>query len=166
MTNSKVVGNDEGGIICTDPRHFLPQMALFSSSPRSRSLSDQVLIQKIEKAEASSKMAQLCDQFGDSDNNVDGGIKTKPSQTQKRGAGDASDSNDPLIPSDRSLMRNFSVESNTSVGSSFGEDVCHCDDCFLGITDLYFVGSKSTTSTKKVSVRSYYNGPLLLLVSR
>lgn len=55
----------------------------------------------------------------------------------------------------RLLLRTDSMDSVSSIGSCtssmLGEDVCRCDDCILGIADLYLSGSlQSNISKKKV----------------
>lgn len=56
----------------------------------------------------------------------------------------------------RRLLRTDSLDSVSSIGSCssllLGEDVCRCDDCILGIVDLYITGShERTTSHRKVN---------------
>jgi hypothetical protein len=45
------------------------------------------------------------------------------------------------------LYRSGSMESVSSIGSTcslaLGEDVCRCDDCLLGIVDLYVIGPEA-----------------------
>jgi len=49
------------------------------------------------------------------------------------------------------LRRTDSLDSTSSLGSlAFGEDVCRCDDCLLGIVDLYVI-SAAEAAKKKVS---------------
>lgn len=51
------------------------------------------------------------------------------------------------------LRRTDSLDSTSSLGSlAFGEDVCRCDDCLLGIVDLYVI-SAAEAAKKKVGVR-------------
>lgn len=53
-------------------------------------------------------------------------------------------------PGGSRLIRTDSMESSSSIGSSvFGEDVCRCDDCLLGIVDLYTIGPQETAYAKK-----------------
>lgn len=53
---------------------------------------------------------------------------------------------------DRRLFRTDSVDSTSSLGSLIlGDDVCRCDDCLLGIADLYTIGpAESALARKKV----------------
>lgn len=55
----------------------------------------------------------------------------------------------------RRLLRTDSLDSVSSIGSCssllLGDDVCRCDDCILGIVDLYITGpQEKTTSHRKV----------------
>lgn len=54
---------------------------------------------------------------------------------------------------DRPLIRTDSLDSTSSLGSlsslAIGDDVCRCDDCLLGIADLYKLGEIETALTKK-----------------
>lgn len=55
----------------------------------------------------------------------------------------------------RRLLRTDSMDSVSSIGSCtssmLGEDVCRCDDCILGIVDLYVIPPQTKASlTKKV----------------
>lgn len=54
---------------------------------------------------------------------------------------------------DRPLIRTDSLDSTSSLGSissmPYGDDVCRCDDCLLGIADLYTLGVIETALTKK-----------------
>uniref|UniRef100_A0A182J1Z2 Uncharacterized protein n=1 Tax=Anopheles atroparvus TaxID=41427 RepID=A0A182J1Z2_ANOAO len=58
-------------------------------------------------------------------------------------------------PGGSRLIRTDSMDSSSSIGSLgsliLGEDVCHCDDCLLGIVDLYTIGPKETASGIKKS---------------
>lgn len=55
--------------------------------------------------------------------------------------------------SSRRLFRTDSMDSVSSIGSCtssmLGEDVCRCDDCLLGIVDLYIIAPRERTSFKK-----------------
>lgn len=60
----------------------------------------------------------------------------------------------------RRLLRTDSMDSVSSIGSCtssmLGEDVCRCDDCILGIVDLYVIRPQpKTSSTKKVNIRAH-----------
>lgn len=56
-------------------------------------------------------------------------------------------------PSSRRLFRTDSMDSVSSIGSCtssmLGEDVCRCDDCLLGIVDLYITGPQERAFLKK-----------------
>ena len=56
-------------------------------------------------------------------------------------------------PAGSRLRRTDSLDSSSSIGSLgsmvLGEDVCRCDDCLLGIVDLYVISSDERK--KKVS---------------
>lgn len=69
-------------------------------------------------------------------------------------------------PSSRRLFRTDSMDSVSSIGSCgsctssmFGSDVCRCDDCLLGIVDLYVNGPKERAFLKKkvISIHSNSN---------
>lgn len=48
------------------------------------------------------------------------------------------------------LIRSDSVDSASSITSSIiGDDVCECDDCLLGIADLYTLGPIESAQAKK-----------------
>lgn len=53
----------------------------------------------------------------------------------------------------RRLLRTDSMDSVSSIGSCssllLGEDVCRCDDCILGIVDLYITGPQERTPYHK-----------------
>lgn len=55
--------------------------------------------------------------------------------------------------SGRRLFRTDSMDSMSSIGSCtssmLGEDVCRCDDCLLGIVDLYIIQPNERASLKK-----------------
>ncbi|KAL9877621.1 inositol-trisphosphate 3-kinase A-like isoform X2 [Glossina fuscipes] len=93
-------------------------MALFPSSSRPRTLMEQLLARKIEAAAAAA-------------------------------AASASASAHELPgPSGGSrLRRTDSLDSTSSIGSLgsivLGDDVCRCDDCLLGIVDLYVISSEA-----------------------
>lgn len=57
------------------------------------------------------------------------------------------------VGSGRRLLRTDSMDSVSSIGSCtssmLGEDVCRCDDCLLGIVDLYIIPPHERTSLKK-----------------
>ncbi|XP_058446767.1 inositol-trisphosphate 3-kinase A-like isoform X2 [Malaya genurostris] len=56
-------------------------------------------------------------------------------------------------PGGSRLIRTDSMDSSSSIGSLgsliLGEDVCRCDDCLLGIVDLYTIGPQETANAKK-----------------
>jgi len=69
-------------------------------------------------------------------------------------------------PTSNRLRRTDSLDSSSSIGSlgslALGEDVCRCDDCLLGIVDLYVINQIDLTK-KKVSfvcLSSYSSGEL------
>lgn len=51
------------------------------------------------------------------------------------------------------LLRCDSMDSVSSIGSIgsliLGDDVCRCDDCILGIVDLYITGPQERAALKK-----------------
>lgn len=61
-----------------------------------------------------------------------------------------------LAGAGRRLLRTDSMDSVSSIGSCtssmLGEDVCRCDDCILGIVDLYVTTPQTKASfSKKVN---------------
>lgn len=57
---------------------------------------------------------------------------------------------------DRRLLRTDSLDSTSSIGS-LSEDVCHCDDCLLGIADLYTIGPTESAMARKKVKRCFGN---------
>lgn len=57
-------------------------------------------------------------------------------------------------PAGSRLLRTDSLDSTSSIGSLgsliLGDDVCRCDDCLLGIVDLYVISAEA--AKKKVSL--------------
>lgn len=65
-----------------------------------------------------------------------------------------------LALSGHRLLRTDSMDSVSSIGSCtssmLGEDVCRCDDCLLGIVDLYVIPPQTKASlSKKVNTIVY-----------
>lgn len=64
-------------------------------------------------------------------------------------------------PGSSKLFRTDSLDSVSSIGSLgsiiLGEDVCRCDDCLLGIVDLWIAGpAEKAMAKKKVTIYVYY----------
>lgn len=65
----------------------------------------------------------------------------------------------PCGPGGSKLFRTDSLDSVSSVGSCgsmgtmMGEDVCRCDDCLLGIVDLWIAGP----AEKALALKKVYN---------
>lgn len=141
--------------------NFRPSdMALFPSSSRPRTLMEQLLARKIEAAAAAS-----------------GAPSASVSASSPAASGSATSTTSPTSPTSpmlpppagvgavglglglglgmgvvSRLRRTDSLDSTSSLGSlAFGEDVCRCDDCLLGIVDLYVI-SAAEAAKKKVSV--------------
>uniref|UniRef100_A0A1B0B6A8 Uncharacterized protein n=1 Tax=Glossina palpalis gambiensis TaxID=67801 RepID=A0A1B0B6A8_9MUSC len=93
-------------------------MALFPSSSRPRTLMEQLLARKIEAAAAAATASASA-----SAHELPG-----PSGGSR-------------------LRRTDSLDSTSSIGSLgsivLGDDVCRCDDCLLGIVDLYVISSEA-----------------------
>lgn len=105
------------------------KMTYYSSSPstRPKSLMELLLHRKIELQAAKNK-----NESGD-------------------GSADGSTGSGATCPN--RLFRCDSMDSVSSIGSfsslALGDDVCRCDDCLLGIVDLYITGPKETALLKK-----------------
>ncbi|EDW30673.1 GL26914 [Drosophila persimilis] len=125
-------------------------MALFPSSSRPRTLMEQLLARKIEAAAAAA-----------------GGAPS--TAVMPPSAGEASGSGSPMIAGMAlvgagggasilsRLRRTDSLDSTSSLGSlAFGEDVCRCDDCLLGIVDLYVISAAEAAKKKKRLFRSFH----------
>lgn len=120
-------------------------MALFPSSSRPRTLMEQLLARKIEAAAGSGAGA-----------GPSSGAAAGASASAGTGAGTSAM---PLAATPAAgilsrLRRTDSLDSTSSLGSlAFGEDVCRCDDCLLGIVDLYVI-SAAEAAKKKVGAAS------------
>uniref|UniRef100_A0A182RFW7 Uncharacterized protein n=1 Tax=Anopheles funestus TaxID=62324 RepID=A0A182RFW7_ANOFN len=72
-------------------------------------------------------------------------------------------------PGGSRLIRTDSMDSTSSIGSLgsliLGDDVCRCDDCLLGIVDLYTIGPKETASGIKKVGKLYEKYVELILSS-
>lgn len=64
------------------------------------------------------------------------------------------------------LFRCDSMDSVSSIGSLgsliLGDDVCRCDDCLLGIVDLWIAGPQEKALLKKKVI---FNGPISVVDS-
>lgn len=138
-------------------------MALFPSSSRPRTLMEQLLARKIEAAAAASGAGSGGAAAG-SGAGVSAGTApaamTAASVAAAAAVGGTTQLATPLtgvaaaIGSTASIVsrlrRTDSLDSTSSLGSlAFGEDVCRCDDCLLGIVDLYVL-SAAEAAKKKV----------------
>ncbi|GAB0094940.1 uncharacterized protein DMENIID0001_102660 [Sergentomyia squamirostris] len=65
-------------------------------------------------------------------------------------------------PGGNRLFRTDSLDSTSSFGSmALGEDVCRCDDCLLGIVDLYTISpvEQALAKKKRISMgEDWYGG--------
>lgn len=155
----------------------LAEMALFPSSSRPRTLMEQLLARKIEAAAAASAAAAAASSASSSPlatGSVSGpGTPTSPTSPTAGGANPLPLGGVGLGGSlglgmgvglgvglglgmgmgmgvVSRLRRTDSLDSTSSLGSlAFGEDVCRCDDCLLGIVDLYVI-SAAEAAKKKV----------------
>ncbi|EDW49008.1 GM11618 [Drosophila sechellia] len=133
-------------------------MALYPSSSRPRTLMEQLLARKIEAAAAAGGAPSTASATP----TASGSATPTPSPTS---------SNPPAVGGMAALpmpltlglglglgmgvvsrlRRTDSLDSTSSLGSlAFGEDVCRCDDCLLGIVDLYVI-SASEAAKKKMN---------------
>lgn len=75
-------------------------------------------------------------------------------------------------PGGSKLFRTDSMDSVSSMGScgsfaSAGEDVCRCDDCLLGIVDLWIAGpAEKAMALKKVNCEQHIATICLAAVAR
>ncbi|EDW00353.1 GH12818 [Drosophila grimshawi] len=121
-------------------------MALFPSSSRPRTLMEQLLARKIEAAAAAGSGAGSANAASGSGSIA--GSSSIPLPASTTAAAAAAGSGAASIVS--RLRRTDSLDSTSSLGSlAFGEDVCRCDDCLLGIVDLYVI-SAAEAAKKKV----------------
>ncbi|KPU77436.1 uncharacterized protein Dana_GF19401, isoform C [Drosophila ananassae] len=161
-------------------------MALFPSSSRPRTLMEQLLARKIEAAAAASAAAAAASSASSSPlaiGSVSGpGTPTSPTSPTAGGANPL-----PLVGGVglggglglgmgvglgvglglgmgmgmgvvSRLRRTDSLDSTSSLGSlAFGEDVCRCDDCLLGIVDLYVISAAEAAKKKSSGWRKIRN---------
>ncbi|TDG39744.1 hypothetical protein AWZ03_013834 [Drosophila navojoa] len=127
-------------------------MALFPSSSRPRTLMEQLLARKIEAAAGSGSGAA-----SSASSSAGAAAGTSASVGVVAGSGSSAL---PLAGAPTAagivsrLRRTDSLDSTSSLGSlAFGEDVCRCDDCLLGIVDLYVI-SAAEAAKKKVGAAS------------
>lgn len=71
---------------------------------------------------------------------------------------------------DRPLIRTDSLDSTSSFGSvssmAYSDDVCRCDDCLLGIADLYTIGPETESAMAKKKVNLFLKSILWKIVGR
>lgn len=135
-------------------------MALFPSSSRPRTLMEQLLARKIEAAAAASGAGSGGAAAGSGAGVSAGTAPAAMTAASVAAVGGTTQLATPLtgvaaaIGSTASIVsrlrRTDSLDSTSSLGSlAFGEDVCRCDDCLLGIVDLYVL-SAAEAAKKKV----------------
>ncbi|XP_016993326.2 inositol-trisphosphate 3-kinase B isoform X4 [Drosophila takahashii] len=134
-------------------------MALFPSSSRPRTLMEQLLARKIEAAAAAGAAPST--------------VSATPSASGSATPSPTSPNPLPLpLPLPLTLglglglgmgvvsrlRRTDSLDSTSSLGSlAFGEDVCRCDDCLLGIVDLYVISAAEAAKKKSSGWRKIRN---------
>ncbi|XP_032581656.1 inositol-trisphosphate 3-kinase A isoform X5 [Drosophila sechellia] len=140
-------------------------MALYPSSSRPRTLMEQLLARKIEAAAAAGGAPSTASATP----TASGSATPTPSPTS---------SNPPAVGGMAALpmpltlglglglgmgvvsrlRRTDSLDSTSSLGSlAFGEDVCRCDDCLLGIVDLYVISASEAAKKKSSGWRKIRN---------
>lgn len=66
------------------------------------------------------------------------------------------------------LLRTDSLDSVSSIGSLgsiiLGEDVCRCDDCLLGIVDLWIIGPAEKALEKKKVFKDFWSREINLVL--
>jgi len=147
----------------------LADMALFPSSSRPRTLMEQLLARKIEAAAAAGGAPSAA--AAPASPTASGSATPSPTSPNPPGIGGMGMGMGLQLPMPMPLTlglglglgmgvvsrlrRTDSLDSTSSLGSlAFGEDVCRCDDCLLGIVDLYVI-SAAEAAKKKVIHHGY-----------
>ncbi|XP_015041212.2 inositol-trisphosphate 3-kinase A isoform X6 [Drosophila pseudoobscura] len=126
-------------------------MALFPSSSRPRTLMEQLLARKIEAAAAAAGGAPSTAAMPPSPGEASGSGSPMIAGMALVGAGGGAS----ILSR---LRRTDSLDSTSSLGSlAFGEDVCRCDDCLLGIVDLYVISAAEAAKKKSSGWRKIRN---------
>ncbi|XP_052857464.1 inositol-trisphosphate 3-kinase A isoform X3 [Drosophila gunungcola] len=158
-------------------------MALFPSSSRPRTLMEQLLARKIEAATAASGATATAtatatsaapappSPFASPGSATPSPTSPNPPTVGGSGSGSVSGSGSGIpLPLALGLglglgmgvvsrlRRTDSLDSTSSLGSlAFGEDVCRCDDCLLGIVDLYVISAAEAAKKKSSGWRKIRN---------
>ncbi|XP_026837853.1 inositol-trisphosphate 3-kinase A isoform X4 [Drosophila erecta] len=143
-------------------------MALYPSSSRPRTLMEQLLARKIEAAAAAGGAPSNAPASPSASASASGSATPSPtSPNPPAGGGMALPM--PLtlglglgmgmgVGVVSRLRRTDSLDSTSSLGSlAFGEDVCRCDDCLLGIVDLYVISAAEAAKKKSSGWRKIRN---------
>ncbi|XP_034473170.1 inositol-trisphosphate 3-kinase A isoform X2 [Drosophila innubila] len=145
-------------------------MALFPSSSRPRTLMEQLLARKIEAAAAAGGGAAAAGAGSGSGSGSGVGAVAGAGVGVGSVAGSSSSAITSLVTASTTvaaasaasivsrLRRTDSLDSTSSLGSlAFGEDVCRCDDCLLGIVDLYVISAAEAAKKKSSGWRKIRN---------
>ncbi|XP_043660222.1 inositol-trisphosphate 3-kinase A isoform X4 [Drosophila teissieri] len=144
-------------------------MALFPSSSRPRTLMEQLLARKIEAAAAAGGTAPSTAAATPSASASGSATPSPTSPNPPAGVGIALPLPLPMtlglglglgmgVGVVSRLRRTDSLDSTSSLGSlAFGEDVCRCDDCLLGIVDLYVISAAEAAKKKSSGWRKIRN---------
>ncbi|XP_039500679.1 inositol-trisphosphate 3-kinase A isoform X4 [Drosophila santomea] len=145
-------------------------MALYPSSSRPRTLMEQLLARKIEAAAAAGGAPSTAPATPTASASASGSATPSPtSPNPPAGVGIALPLPLPMtlglglglgmgVGVVSRLRRTDSLDSTSSLGSlAFGEDVCRCDDCLLGIVDLYVISAAEAAKKKSSGWRKIRN---------
>ncbi|XP_060661924.1 uncharacterized protein LOC132795288 [Drosophila nasuta] len=117
-------------------------MALFPSSSRPRTLMEQLLARKIEAAASAAGGGSSTSGVATATSGASALGTLVAASTTVAAGGAAS-----IVSR---LRRTDSLDSTSSLGSlAFGEDVCRCDDCLLGIVDLYVISAAEAAKKRR-----------------
>ncbi|XP_036676995.2 inositol-trisphosphate 3-kinase A isoform X6 [Drosophila suzukii] len=147
-------------------------MALFPSSSRPRTLMEQLLARKIEAAAAAGGAPSAA--AAPASPTASGSATPSPTSPNPPGIGGMGMGMGLQLPMPMPLTlglglglgmgvvsrlrRTDSLDSTSSLGSlAFGEDVCRCDDCLLGIVDLYVISAAEAAKKKSSGWRKIRN---------
>ncbi|XP_030382399.1 inositol-trisphosphate 3-kinase B isoform X2 [Scaptodrosophila lebanonensis] len=131
-------------------------MALFPSSSRPRTLMEQLLARKIEAAAAPSGNEGAPSSSATGPQMVPTTAAAAAAAAVAAEISGSSAATGTAIVS--RLRRTDSLDSTSSIGSlAFGEDVCRCDDCLLGIVDLYVISAAEASKKKSSGWRKIRN---------